>query len=111
MKNPLSKTELTGLIFLTLIIVVITAGALVLRGCKGDFPEPPLEPEIIQVSSDSVAVEKADDDSKTTKGSRKKAERKNKNSGSKARKAGNKNKFGSGIRSRKDPFSDTIRTE
>lgn len=98
MGKGLSKTELTGLILLALIVVAVTGGSLLLKSCQPQVQSSMENLEVI----DSVKDEKSSPASSSKKpGARKKKSRKRKSATPKSPKI---------IPVRPDPFADTIPT-
>lgn len=113
MKNPLTKTELTGLIFLAVLIAGITACGLILKECNRseETEGPEMKIEVI----DSTRVEKSWKKENNIAPRKKAAPSKKKsgmNIGKKkttAKKKENQQKEKkTPTVERKDPFSDTI---
>lgn len=107
MKRGLSKSELTGLFLLAVIVIAITGCAVLIKGCGGEGAESG-EPVVIQVvgeGSSSMAEDSDGEDGTSKKGRKKgKGRAKKRSSGAKKEKSPNSVEF-------RDPFSDTIPQE
>ena len=106
MKGKLSGKELTGLLFLLLIIAIIVACSLALKQCRQQDPAPQVMPNV------EMQKEAADnDDGYSSGGSRKRKKSSGRRGGRKASSSkGTAAKEKAAIPDR-DPFEDTIPTE
>lgn len=100
MKHPLTKSEITGLIFLVVLIVGITSISVSLKKCKNDNVAAPAVEIITAVPSQDTAVNIESADSLKTSEKKKK-----KKSGSKKKKAAAGKATATEYR---DPFKDTV---
>lgn len=106
MKRGLSKSELTGLFLLAVIVIAITGCAVLIKGCEGGGTESG-EPVVIQVVGEGRSTaEDSDGEGGSTKKGRKKGKGRAKkgSTGAKKEKSPNSVEF-------RDPFSDTIPQE
>lgn len=113
MKNPLGKTELTGIALLALLIAVITGCGLLLRRCGYGLPgsEAAQEQAMRIIATDTVTlpVETSRAGVSDRKGKKPgKEETKSRRKRPAANKA--RKKAGKAASGRKDPFSDTVPT-
>ena len=101
MKNPLSKTELTGLLLLAIIVVAITGAAFFIRGNGPADSAGPAAEAVAESpgASDSLQTNKKEKSSARKDSSHKKNKSRKKRPSSSAGKAPAR---------RSDPFSDTI---
>lgn len=99
MKNALSKTELTGLFLLAILVVAITGGAFLLKGCN-EAKLPPPDPNLKVESVDTSAPEVKEEEGK------KKREKKKKKKGRQSKSSASRS--GRETRPARDPFSDTV---
>ena len=118
MKSRLSKTELTGLILLALLVIAITGGAILMKGCseeQGEQQEVPREDvRIIGAEDEEEEGGYGYDRGKTSrrKGGRKASGRRSTSKGSASQRGGKTQKTKSqNSVELYDPFSDTIPME
>lgn len=107
MKRGLSKSELTGLFLLAVIVIAITGCAVLIKGCGGEGSTSG-EPVVIQVVGDGSSS--TDEDSDSDGGNSKKGRKKGKGRAKKGKSGAKKVKSPNSVEFR-DPFSDTIPLE
>ena len=107
MKRGLSKSELTGLFLLAVIVIAITGCAVLIKGCGGGGSTSG-EPVVIQVVGEGGSSTAEDSDSEG--GSTKKGTKKGKGRAKKGSTGAPKEKSPNSVEFR-DPFSDTIPLE
>lgn len=108
MGRSLNKTEIVGLAFLALLVVGITASAVLLKNCRGASEGLPEDVRIEVV--DTIGKKAPAKEEKST-GGRKKQARKEKEGKSKSRRkksAAESVKGKAAPAERKDPFADTV---
>lgn len=107
MKRRLSKSELTGLFLLAVIVIAITGCAVLIKGCGGEGSASE-EPVVIQVVGDGNSS--SDEDSVDEAGTTKKGKKKGKGRAKTGSTGAKKGKSPNSVEFR-DPFSDTIPLE
>ena len=108
MKKSLNRTELTGLALLVILIIGITAAAVLLKDCKG---EPQGVDDVKVVVVDTVMNETkttGPQHKKKTQSTRKKSSAGKKEKSRKKKSSSAREKSEKVVVQRADPFSDTI---
>ena len=108
MGKGLTKTELTGIILLGILITVITGSAVLMKNCTGLQQQPALPPRIEVIDSSSNNKEYTPSGRQPVKKSKKKSGARKKGATGSSSKSNSSPKAGV---ERPDPFLDTIPTE
>lgn len=102
MGKGLNKTELTGIILLAILVVGITAAAMLMKNRTVEDSEPPVETRILDAAVSGETTSSENQNLRKGK-SKKRGARKNTGAGVSSKKSKNEE-----IQYRGDPFTDTI---